>query len=60
MVELVGVKRFHDGEVVNDFRQVRHDLGNLGSALTVFCKLEPRPQHIRVRLDERVPLSFDD
>ncbi len=59
VIEGVGDHRFDDRDVVNDTRQVRQQLGQLGAALAMPGKLELRPQQLRVRVDERGPVSLE-
>ncbi len=58
MIERVGVHRFHDGDVVDDFGQVRQQLGKLRAALAVLGELEFRAEQRRVRIDERGAIAF--
>ena len=39
--------------------QMRQQLGELGAALAVLGELELRPEQLRVRIDERGPIAFE-
>ena len=60
VVELVGVDRLDDGDLVDHLGQVRQHLRELGAALAVPGELEARTEHGRVRADKRIPLTADD
>ena len=60
VVELVGVARADQADVVDDFRQMRQGLGEFEAALAVAGELELRPQHGGVGADEGVALTADD
>ena len=60
MVELVGVHRLDDGDLVDHLGQVRQHLRELGAALAVPGELEPRTEHGRVGPDKRIALTADD
>ena len=59
VVEGVGHHRFDDGDVVRHAGQVRQQLGQFGAALAVPGELELRPQQLRVGVDERGPVAFE-
>ena len=59
VVERVGDHRLDDGDVVDDVRQVRQQLGELGAALAVPGELELRAQQLRVRIDERGAVALE-
>ena len=60
VVELVGLHRLDEADVVRRLRQVRQHLGELRAALAVLRELEPRPEHRRIGPDEGVALPADD
>jgi hypothetical protein len=60
MVEGVRHHRLHDGDVVRDLRGVRQQLGEFGPRLPVLGELELRPEALRVRVDERGPVAFEE
>ena len=59
VVELVGLHRADDRDVVGDRREVRQQLGDLGARLPVPLELERRAEQLRRALDEREPLALD-
>ena len=60
MVELVGVDRLDEADVIDHVRQVRQHLRQFRSALSVFGELEARPEDGGVGADEGVALAADD
>src|SRR4029453_18505545 len=59
MIELRGPHRSHDGDVVDNLREMRQELRELGARLTVFLELERRGQELRRAFDEREALALD-
>ena len=60
MVELIGVHRLDEADVIDDLRQVRQHLRQFRPALAVLGELEARPEHGRIGPDEGVALAADD
>ena len=60
VIELVGVHRLDDADVVDDLRQVRQHLGQFRAALAVAGEFEARTKHGRVGADEGIALPADD
>ena len=59
VVELIGVHRLDEAQVVRHARQVRQHAADPGSALAVLFELMRRAEQLRRSLDEREPLSFE-
>ena len=59
VVERVGDHPLDDGDVVDDRREVRQQLGELGAALAVPGELELGAEQLRVGLDERGAIALD-
>ena len=57
MIELIGVHRFDDADIVHHAGQVGQHLRERRTALAVLRKLEPRPEHRGVGPDERITLA---
>ncbi len=60
VIELIGVHRLDQADVVDHFGQVGQHLRELRARLAVPGKLETRAQHGRVGADECIPLPADD
>ena len=59
VVELLGLHRLHDGDVIDNLGQELPDLAQFGSGLSVLRKGERRAEHVRHPLDEGEPLPFE-
>src|SRR5688572_2579000 len=53
VIERIRVHRFHDGNVIRHFTELRQQLRKLSPTLSVFGKLKFRPEEFRLRIDER-------
>ena len=60
MVELVGVHRADDGQLVGDGGEIRQQFGHFDARLAVFGELVRRAEHLRHALDEREPLLLEE
>ena len=60
VVELRGVHRAQDGDVVGDRPQVRQQLGDLGAGLAVAGEAVGRAEQARRAPDECEPLALED
>jgi len=60
VIELVGVNRSDEGDVVDDLREVREHLGKFRAGLAVSGELEARAEHGGIGSDEGVALAADD
>ena len=60
VVELRGVHRLDDGDIVDNRRQVRQQVRELRAALAVTREVVRRAQQFRRSFDEREPLALDD
>jgi hypothetical protein len=60
VVELIGVHRLDDAEIIDDGREVRQHLGQLRPALAMPAKAKTRAQDGSVVADEGVTLIADD
>lgn len=59
MIELIGMHRTDEGQVIDHRREVRQQLADPCSALSMLCKLVRTSQQLRVPLDEGEPLSLE-
>ena len=57
---MVRVHRADQAHVVDDFAEMRQNVGDLGPRLAAANKAEPRPKHGGVGTDEGVTLAADD
>jgi hypothetical protein len=60
VVELIGVQRPDDGEIVHDAGESRQQLGDLGAVRTVARELVRCAEHFGHALDEREALLFEE
>src|SRR5213076_918362 len=60
VVELIGLHRLHQRDLVDDLREVGKRLAEFRAALPIARKLEARPEHRGIRTDKRVALPADD
>ena len=58
MIEGVGFHAFHNGDVIDDFRQMRQDFRDFCPAFPMFCKFKFRAEELRIRINKRGPIPF--
>src|SRR5262249_17004048 len=59
VIERIGHHRFHDGDIVNDFGQMREQLRKLRATLATLIELETWTEQLRVRIDKRGSITLE-